>query len=128
MPLCNQCQKGFGDYQLLASHIMGTKGHRKGRRWAAKYLMINGLSAKNRSDLPRRVADNPDKVETEFGDENRQNMKRELSGAQKNCITVCPKCKSKDRDVLPVEFAENPVAWRIEGTLARLCSRCSYVH
>ncbi len=124
MVSCHQCSKGFADYEKLALHIMTTKGHRKGRRWAAHYVMINGLSPKNRRDLPERAAENPDKERTEFGDENRQNMRVILSGREKHVIAVCPKCKGNDRVVLPEEYATSVFAWRMGGTLTKLCARC----
>ncbi len=125
MPSCNQCHKPCKDYHELATHIVSSKGHKKGRRWATKYLAIHGLSPKNRRDLPKHVADNPDKESTEFGEENRQNRFRELSGREKGVITMCPKCHTKDKERLPTEFTESPVAWRIDGILAKLCERCS---
>lgn len=125
MPLCNQCRKVCQDYHELAIHIMSLKSHRRGRRWAGKYLAINSLSPEKRRDLPKRVADNPDKETTEFGDENKANRIRQVSGVEKSVITVCPKCEARNRIQLPIEFAESPAAWRINGILVKLCARCS---
>jgi len=113
MPDCHACGQSFPGFRELAVHIAGSKkGHRKGKRWAAKFLLLNGKRDKpeyNNTPL------------TEEQKENRQSTKRVLSGDQRNALCICPKCRQGHRQVLPAEYVESPTAWRINGVLAIRC-------
>lgn len=118
MTLCHSCDKSFPDYRELALHILSTKkGHRKGRRWAAKYLShLNALARKElnhgRSEL------------TEADRENKRSTIRVLSGESVFVEALCPHCKRKSRQNLPIEYAESKEAWRSKGSLVVLCQSC----
>ncbi len=120
METCHSCHQSFADFKELALHISKSKkGHRKGKKWAAKYIMMNGLSSKNRNgNRPVRVA------LTEEQKANKEDTRRELSGDNEYATTVCPNCKNRSRPLLPREFAENPVAWRVKDSLVVMCSGC----
>jgi hypothetical protein len=115
---CRSCDKSFEDYRELALHISSTKkGHRKGKRWAARYLMhVQALARKelNSSRSPL----------TEEEKKSKRSIKRELSGGQEYALTICPFCKKGHREVLPVEFAQSREAWRIKNVLAVMCQSC----
>jgi RNase P subunit RPR2 len=119
---CHSCHTTFQDYKSLAKHIMANKkGHRQGKRWAAKYVMINGLSAKNRTDrqLNGRVALTEEQKET------RDSLQIELSGNIKRVNTYCPKCKQFSTQSLPVEYTNSERAWRVGSTFVITCERCN---
>ncbi len=116
--ICHSCQAEFDDYEALAKHISSSKqGHRKGKRWAANYLLksraLNQKKLFNSSPL------------TQEDRENRESTKREISGETEWILTVCPHCKKGHREQLPREFIESSVAWRTSrGTLIVNCSAC----
>jgi len=113
MPDCRACGKVCADYKELAVHIAGSrKGHRRGKRWAAKFLLLKGKRDKPEYDRTPL---------TDEQKENRQSTKRVLSGDQRNALCICPKCQQGHRQVLPVEYVESPTAWRINGVLAIRC-------
>lgn len=123
---CFYCDFSAPDYQTLATHVSGSKkGHRRGKRWAAKYLMVNGLSFDKRHELPKRVANNPDKEKTAFGDENRANSKRVLSGKTEFARVFCPWCKKHNQRELPVEYTGSQFAWHREQCLVVCCEGCA---
>lgn len=119
MTTCHTCHAELADYKELALHISTTKGHRKGKKWAANFLM----KVNERPEI-KKIAVNPDYEPTEFGDENRANAKRELSGDQEYAGTVCPNCRRISRELLPVEFVHSNTAWRIGDKLAVNCGNC----
>lgn len=86
--------------------------------------MIHSLSPQNKTEFKGRSADNPDKETTEYGDENRAKMHLILSGQERLMVTICPKCQEKTKTVLPVEFVTNPLTWKVQGIIAKLCLRC----
>jgi len=118
---CHSCDEIFGDYKELALHIMSQprKMHRKGRRWAAKFLSVRTLPLDKRN----RRRNNGFEL-TEEDKENRIKIIRHLSGARKFVDTVCPKCDNKGGQYLESEFVETPFAWRVGGMLAVMCSGC----
>lgn len=121
MPVsCHSCQRSFADYKELALHISSSrKGHGRGKKWAAKFIMINGLSPDKREGRKnQRVA------LTEADKENRVNSARQLSGDNKYTETLCPNCRTKQRQSLPVEFITNPFAWSINKKFVVVCSGC----
>jgi hypothetical protein len=119
MPTCISCHTEFPDYKELALHIMtNRKGHRKGRRWAAKYIMVNGLSSKVKGQKYDRIA------LTEEQKEAKKDCKITISGINKVADTVCPKCSLKLRQLLPVEYVQSPMAWRKDNKLVILCDGC----
>ena len=120
MVICKSCWDEFADFKELALHISSSKkGHRKGKKWASRYILLNGLSPKNRNgDRPARVA------LTEEQKANKEDTRRELSGDNEYATTVCPNCKNKSRPLLPVEFTNNSIAWKIKGSLVVMCSSC----
>jgi hypothetical protein len=97
------------------------KGHKAGKHWAAKYIMVNGLSAKNRTDrkLNGRIALTDEQKEA------KESLVVTLSGRQKRAATICPKCKQSSLQILPVEYADSPFAWRAGKSLVMLCQNCT---
>ncbi len=117
MPLCLSCQKVCADYKELALHIQSSKkGHRKGKRWAAKYMMR--VRQLNKRELNGRVP------LTEEQKEARASIFRELSGETEYALAVCPHCHKGHREVLPVEFRQSQDAWRVKDKLVVLCATC----
>lgn len=117
---CNSCGETFETYKDLAIHIMSSKkGHRQGKIWASKYLskqriLDRKVSMQSRNHSPF----------TEQDRENRREAERVLSGNIANTRTICPKCKSLGIYQFPIEHTESKEAWRIGGSLVKLCIRC----
>jgi len=115
---CLSCGCDFDSYQELAVHISASKiGHRRGKKWAAKYLsrhVINKRDNNFRGGTPLSVEDI----------KNKRDNRRVLSGEQKYTETICPQCRKPNRAVLEAEHATSPQAWRIGGRLARVCASC----
>jgi hypothetical protein len=61
---------------------------------------------------------------TEDEKQNKEDVHRVLSGEEKRVNTWCPKCKRIGVDSLPIEFVENPTAWRIAGKIVKFCINC----
>jgi predicted restriction endonuclease len=80
--------------------------------------MMNGLSAKAKGQKYERVA------LTEEQKEAKQDCRATISGIRKMVETVCPKCKRKEHQSLPVEYVQSPLAWRQENRLVILCVGC----
>jgi hypothetical protein len=45
----------------------------------------------------------------------------ELSGKVEFAECVCYECGKKFKELMPIEYADNPDAWRIDGRLALHC-------
>jgi hypothetical protein len=118
---CHSCKQNFADFRELAVHIMSTKkGHKKGRTWAAKFLAGNTL----RIELKRAPVD-PDHENTEYGDENRRNAVRELSGENEYANTICPHCKRVGRSLIEVEHINSEFAVKVNGRYFISCQSCT---
>ena len=116
---CRACGQFFEDYGELAQHIAGEKrGHKKGKKWAAAYLLkVRQLN--QRKDLKERVP------LSEEDKENRRELRVELSGVKKMTNTQCPKCKSPHAEALEIEYVKSPLIWATSrGTPLILCARC----
>jgi hypothetical protein len=115
---CLSCGKECEDYQELALHISSSKtGHKKGKRWAARYLsrhVVNKVTREFYGGTPLTAEDKQSKEDT----------KRVLSGQQRVADTVCPKCRHPSREVLEAEYVSSSQAWRIQGKLAKMCTGC----
>lgn len=118
MPTCHSCDKPCADFKELALHIIAKK-HRKGRKWAARYIMMNGLSPSKRFDKKRGAT-----PLTSNDISNKEETRRVLSGAQEFETTICLRCKQPARQPLPVEYTKSKTAWRIQGLLVVQCSSC----
>ena len=121
---CRQCGDDFEDWGGLATHIMAAKKtHKKksDRIWAAKYIAGNTL---RHQQVLSKSGEDPDKVRTEFGDDNRENSKRRLSGTQNYVNAVCPKCKKPHRPLIETDYVEDAEVWRIDDKLVKLCVAC----
>lgn len=117
--ICHSCHVDFPDYRSLAIHISTSKkGHKKGKKWASKYLLINGLSAKNKYEHPERTP------LTEEEKESKKNAKRELSGKTKYGQVFCPRCKQLYSRTVEVEYTDSPYALRKKGALVITCENC----
>jgi hypothetical protein len=117
---CRSCGQPFEDWHKLALHIASSKkGHRQGKKWAAMFLAGKSL----RPEL-KRVPLNPDEEHTDFGDNNRENAKREISGDNEYINTLCPQCKKPHRQLIPVEHIHNELAWRKDSVLCVICDVC----
>ena len=117
--VCHSCGDFFEDYTELAQHISSAKTkHRKGKKWAAKYLLrVNFLNQKR--DLKPRTP------LTEQQKENRVSTFVELSGQNEIVSTFCSHCKSRTRQALPIEYTRSNTAWRNkQGTLVVSCPTC----
>ncbi len=113
---CHSCGAIFADYKELALHILSSrKEHRKGKKWASKYIMLRGK--RDKPDFQRTPL-------TEEQKESKKEMKRELSGENKTGLVFCPHCKTNHQQSLPVEYVDSPTAWRIKKMLVILCSGC----
>ncbi len=117
MPMCLSCNKTCADFKELAIHIQSSKkGHRKGKRWAAKYILrVRSLDKKKlngRMSLTKEQKDN------------RKDTIRELSGKNEKVVTYCPRCKSPKGGLMPIEFTQSKVAWRIKDKLVVVCEIC----
>ncbi len=120
MPECRSCFQDFPDFKTLAIHISGEKrGHAKGKKWAAKYLLVNGLSAKQRFEHKERVALTEDEKDA------RDNAHLELSGETKMVYAYCTACRRKYPRVVEVEYVTSQTALRGgDGTLMITCENC----
>jgi hypothetical protein len=124
MPDCKFCRTHFEDWKGLALHIQSSKtGHYFGKKWAAHFLMIGGLSPEKQRDRPRRRAPEPSE-HTELWAENQLKATRQMSGENAYEATVCPLCGKPSRQLLPVEYAADPWPWRVRGVLMVMCDRC----
>ncbi len=111
MPFCLSCKQPFPDYQSLAVHISSNKkGHRRGKKWAAKYLLLKG-----KRDMPRRVP------KAEVSQEAKDSRIRVVSGIEQSAMCVCPQCKQRHQNRIPIEFINSLEAWRVGKDLSVLC-------
>jgi hypothetical protein len=115
---CLSCGKEFEDYQELALHISSErKGHRKGKKWAAKYI--------HRHLKNKREYDNNGRVSLTVEQKaNKEDTRRGLSGEQRVAETICLSCKRVNRVALESEYVSSPQAWRIQGKLVKMCASC----
>lgn len=117
---CLNCHKYFEDYRELALHILSNKKtHRRGLKWAARYMT-------RQNQLDRKVS-LQDRVRTSMDEDDRQNLRdsrRILSGRFKYAKTLCLRCKKIITQQLPVEYTDSPYAWRIQGVLVANCEGC----
>ncbi len=118
MPItCISCHKTFPDYSELACHIMASKkGHRKGKKWASRYLLKT-------SQLDRNKPGGRTKL-TEEDKQNKLTCVRPISGQERLVPTYCPRCKTKRQERLPVEYVESNQAWRMKGSFVVICTGC----
>lgn len=117
--VCRVCNTNFEyDWHALAKHISTSKkGHRAGKKWAAKYLLqVNRLNAKR--DLPQRVA------LTEEQKESRRELKRETSGETESVKTYCPMCKHGGQAILEAEYTQSGIAWKRNDRFVIMCNPC----
>ena len=120
---CLSCGKDdIADYKELAKHIIGNKKTHKNKSsqyWAKTYLS-------NHKYLDRKLSMR--KLErTPLTDEDRiakEDTRRELSGATKVVPTICPRCKTGNRQTLEVEHTDNPLTWRIGIAFVKMCDSC----
>ena len=92
----------FNSPKELAQHISSQKkGHRKSKMWAAKVLA--GSTLRNKVER-KPVSKDPDKVATEYGDDNRENAKLQLSGQLHGIYCICPHCRQPHHKQVEVEF------------------------
>jgi len=109
----------FETYRELAKHIVSSrKGHRKGKRWASKYLLLNSLSPRKRRGTRTQSAP------TDGQKANKEDTRRELSGATEFVTTLCLKCRNAVIQGLPIEYVRSQDAWRIKGYLVVMCPVC----
>jgi len=115
---CLSCGDDFESYQELALHISASKtGHRRGKKWAAKYLSRHVINKRQNNFSGGRSLSVEDI-------KNKSDNRRILSGEQIYTETICPKCRKPNRAVLEAEYAASPQAWRIDGRLAVVCVGC----
>ena len=115
---CLSCPQEFGSYQELALHISSSKtGHRRGKRWAAKYISRHVINKRRRDISGRSPA-------TVKDIKNKEDTRRELSGKQMVADTICPKCHKSSRVMLEAEYITSPQAWRLQWRLVKICVIC----
>jgi hypothetical protein len=128
--ICHACHQSFESYDLLSDHIVEkcsrkrtyeAKLHRRSLKWASEYKHRKVLKAQ--VEL-KPISDDPDKIKTEYGEENRQNMRLQLSGETIGANCFCPHCKRLSHQNLPVEFLSLEYLWRLNGKPAVLCESC----
>ncbi len=118
MVSCHSCNNHFEGYQELAIHIASSKtGHRKGKKWAAGYLLKLKYLNSKKDNHGRSLLTKTEK-------ENKKDMARAVSGETTVTVTVCPHCHRKKQQILPVEFSESRLAWREKDCLVVLCQPC----
>ncbi len=117
--ICLACGENFEyDWTALALHISKEKkGHRKGKKWAANYL-LKTRKLNQKRDLTARTP------LTEEEKESKREMKRELSGEEERVKTYCPQCKTGSSAVLPIEHTQSPDAWKVKDRLVLMCNTC----
>jgi hypothetical protein len=121
---CRQCGDTFGTWGELALHISEhKKTHKKkaDRMWAASY--INKKLLQQKVEI-KHVSDDPDKIKTEYGNEQRENAKCRLSGENLYTNCICPKCKNTYRDLIEIEYLKLPFTWKVDNRLVKLCQGC----
>jgi hypothetical protein len=117
IPKCHYCDHPvFADWKELAMHISTSKkGHRAGKRWAARYIVGNRLKAKKEQvRIPLTAEQKATK----------EDLRRELSGATEFVDTLCLKGKHIVRQCLPLEYAHSKDAHRVQGYLVMMCATC----
>ena len=115
---CSSCGQEVGSYLELALHILSSKtGHRRGRRWAAKYISRHVINKRERNISGRSPA-------TVKDIKNKEDTRRELSGEQMVADTICPNCHRSSRVVLEAEYINSPQAWRLQWRLVKMCVTC----
>jgi hypothetical protein len=118
---CNSCGSIHEDYAELARHISTSKkGHRRGKKWAASFLLKVKKLNQKKEPFDRIPLSEEDK-------ENRREIRQQvqLSGVKKMVNTLCPHCKKGHSEAIEVEYVNSPTAWKTpRGTLNILCAGC----
>ena len=122
---CHTCGKLCKDFKELAFHIRekaNRKTHPQG--WAKHYIKEH---VAKQNYLDRKLSMR--KLErTPLTDEDRiakEDTRRELSGDTKVVPTICPRCKTGNRQTLEAEHTDNPLAWRIGIAFVKMCINCN---
>lgn len=117
--ICHACNADFEDYKSLAQHIVSLKDvkHRKGRRWALKFLSKQKILDQKRDFKPRTAM--PENIKNHFDE-----IKRELSGETERVSTLCPNCRTKSTAVLEAEYVNSGVAWVKDDRVVMYCQTC----
>jgi hypothetical protein len=117
MPQCTKCQEYFDDFKQLALHVQTV--HKKTSTWTAAVLTdVHRLDRKVNKPIGHSPYSEQDKL-------NREACIREISGENKIVQTICGHCRRISRQAVPVEFSDNPMAWRINSILVLTCNSCS---
>ena len=122
---CHYCPATFENFKELAKHIIASKkvglhSNRKSQAWAKKFLM-------NKDFLDRKVSMNQGGGRialTEEQKQNKEDIKRELSGQTKYVKTKCPKCKTLGFDFVEVEHLIEPFIWTENERILKNCEVC----
>lgn len=117
--ICHSCAAIFENYKELAQHIISLKdtNHKKGKRWAHKFLMKQKLLDQKRDLKPRTPM--PESVKSHFDE-----IKRETSGEMVRVPTVCPNCKSINQALVEKEFVDDGQMWTKDNRVVILCGAC----
>ena len=119
MPTCNNCGKSYPDFAELAKHISANKkSHKRGRVWAANYLL------KTRSLNNKREQTGGKVKLTDEQKIHKLETRRELSGFIERTIATCCHCKRNHRVELEAEYTRSHDAWKLGERLVRLCGSC----
>lgn len=116
---CIACGQVFDGFKELAQHIISLKDirHKKGKRWAHKFLMKQKFLDQKRDLKPRTPM--PENIKSHLDE-----IKRETSGEVEMVNTLCPHCKAQGRAYLPLEYAQDLEAWKQDSRYVVMCERC----
>jgi hypothetical protein len=117
---CLSCHKSLEDYKSLALHIASEKkGHRRGKKWAARYL-TNVRILDRKKDKPEGRIPLTDEEKAV-----KASAFREVSGEVESRLCVCPHCKQGHPETLEVEFAKGTDTWKVKtGLPVVMCAGC----
>lgn len=115
---CRFCNYTCEEFSELAKHIVAQKQtHRHGMKWASSFLLkVNILNQKK--DFQGRIPLTTEEKES------KESCERELSGMVKTAQTVCPNCNHSTIQVLPIEYVNSGIAWKLGKSFMINCPAC----
>ena len=119
---CRACPAIFESYKELAQHIISLKDlrHKKGRRWALKFITKQKILDQKRDLKPRTAM--PENIKSHFDE-----IKRITSGEMLRGQARCPQCKGTHITEVDREYLEDDgdFIWRnSKNELMILCAGC----
>lgn len=116
---CHSCGAIFENYKELAQHIISLKdtNHKKGRRWALKFITKQKILDQKRDLKPRSPM--PENIKNHFDE-----IKRIVSGETTRVPTLCPNCKLKSQAEVEREYVDDGQMWVRDNRVMILCNSC----